>query len=84
MILIEYVNVKTSGKWILLVKQKHWLQIFLAAFLGWIPGCVGMFAVVSLYTHRLVTFGALLAASIATFGDEAFLMFSLKMSPVEI
>ncbi len=77
MILIEYVNVKTSGEWILLVKQKHWLQILLAAFLGWIPGCVGMFAVVSLYTHRLVTFGALLAASIATFGDEAFLMFSL-------
>lgn len=77
MIIIEYVNVKTSGKWIFIVKQKHWLQILLASFLGWIPGCVGMFAVVSLYTHRLLTFGALLAASIATFGDEAFLLFSL-------
>jgi uncharacterized protein (DUF983 family) len=53
------------------------LQILLAALIGLIPGCVGIFAVVSLYTHRLVTFGALLAAAIASFGDEAFLMISL-------
>ncbi len=77
MILIEYVNVKTSGKWMFIIKQKAWLQVLLAAFLGWIPGCVGIFAVVSLYTHRLLSFGALLAAAIATFGDEAFFMFSL-------
>lgn len=77
MILIEYVNVKTSGKWMFIIRQKSWLQILLAAFLGWIPGCVGIFAVVSLYTHHLLSFGALLAACIATFGDEAFFMFSL-------
>lgn len=77
MMLIEFVNAKTHGKLLVLIKKYPNLQILFAALIGLIPGCVGIFAVVSLYTHRLVTFGALLAAAIATFGDEAFLMFSL-------
>ncbi len=77
MMLIEFINVKTSGVGLALVKQKHGLQIILAAALGLLPGCVGIFAVVSLYTHGLLTFGALLTACIATFGDEAFFMFSI-------
>jgi len=77
MMLIEYVNVKTRGKFLVLVKKYPAAQIWLAALLGLIPGCVGIFAVVSLYTHRLITFGALLAAAISSFGDEAFFMISL-------
>lgn len=76
MMLIEYINVKTEGKWLFVVKQKHYLQILLAAFLGWIPGCVGIFAIVSLYSHHMLTFGALFAAAVASFGDEAFFMMS--------
>ena len=77
MMLIEYINVKTRGKFLALIKKYPTAQIWLAAFLGLIPGCVGIFAVVSLYTHHLISFGALLAAAISSFGDEAFFMISL-------
>jgi hypothetical protein len=45
--------------------------------LGATPGCLGAFAVVAMFTHRTVSFGALVAAMIATSGDEAFVMFAL-------
>ena len=54
----------------------------LGAFLGVIPGCLGAFAAVSLYSHRNLSFGALVAAMIATSGDEAFVMFS--MFPLQV
>ena len=74
--IIEFFNVKTRGKLLVLVGKYPKMQILAAALLGLIPGCVGIFAVVSLYTHRLITFGALLAAAITSFGDEAFFMIS--------
>ncbi|MDR0367909.1 MAG: arsenic efflux protein [Bacteroidales bacterium] len=77
MMLIEFVNTKTQGKFLVLMKKYPNLQILFAALLGLAPGCVGIFAAVSLYTHRLISFGALLAAAISAFGDEAFLMMSL-------
>ncbi len=77
MMLIEFLNTKTQGKLLVLMRKYSNFQILLTALLGLIPGCLGIFSVVSLYTHRLVTFGALLAAAITTIGDEAFLMFSL-------
>ena len=77
MMLIEFVHVRTQGKGIALMDRKpHW-QILISALLGLTPGCAGVFAVVSLYTHNIVGFGALLAACIASFGDEAFFMLSL-------
>ena len=77
MMLIEFVHVRTQGKGIAVMDRKpHW-QILISALLGLTPGCAGVFAVVSLYTHNIVGFGALLAACIASFGDEAFFMLSL-------
>jgi len=77
MLIIDYINVQTQGIWNRKLQQKGWLQIILAAFLGVIPGCLGAFTVVSLYTHRIVSFAALVAAMIATFGDDAFIMFAM-------
>lgn len=77
MLLIDYINVQTQGVWNRKLQQKGWLQIILSAFLGIIPGCLGAFTVVSLYTHRIVNFAALVTAMIATFGDEAFVMFAM-------
>ncbi|MDR0605700.1 MAG: putative manganese transporter [Bacteroidales bacterium] len=77
MMLIEYVNVKTRGKLLFFLKNHPRTQIWIGALLGLIPGCIGIFAIVSLYTHHLVTFGVLLAAAITSFGDEAFFMISL-------
>jgi hypothetical protein len=81
MLLIEYINVQTHGEWQKSLKKSRIGQYILAAFLGVVPGCLGAFAVVSLYSHRMVSFGALVAAMIATSGDEAFVM--LSMFPAE-
>lgn len=81
MLLIEYINVQTRGEWQKSLKKSRFNQYILAASLGVVPGCLGAFTVVSLYSHRMVSFGALVAAMIATSGDEAFVM--LSMFPVE-
>ncbi|HBS85134.1 MAG: hypothetical protein A2W91_01480 [Bacteroidetes bacterium GWF2_38_335] len=77
MLIIEYVNVQTKGKWSIPLKKNPILQILVATILGLTPGCLGTYTVVSLYTHNLMSFGALMAAMIATTGDEAFVMFSV-------
>ena len=77
MFLIEYINVQTRGTWQNSLKKSRFGQYILAAFLGVMPGCLGAFTVVSLYSHRMVSFGALVAAMIATSGDEAFVMLSM-------
>lgn len=77
MVAIEYVNVQTGGAWQSMLESRRWLQYAIAALLGAIPGCLGTFTVVSLYAHGAVTFGALVAATVATSGDEAFVMFSM-------
>jgi hypothetical protein len=75
MTLIELINVSSSGKLLAKVRNKPVLQILLAALLGAIPGCAGGFAVVSMFTHDLISFGALISGMVATFGDEAFFLF---------
>lgn len=77
MLLIEYINVQTSGSWQESLKRSRWGQNLLASFSGAVPGCLGAFTVVSLYSHRTVSLGALVATMIATTGDETFVMLSL-------
>ncbi len=77
MLVIEYLNVLTRGRWDRAVSRSPVGQNLLAAGLGAVPGCLGSFAVVSLYLHRVMTLGALTAAMIATSGDEAFVMLAL-------
>lgn len=77
MLIIEYINVVSQGRLGENLKKTRFKQIFIASLLGLIPGCVGSFAVVSLYTHQVIGFGALVANMIASSGDESFVMFSL-------
>lgn len=77
MLIIEYINVKTRGAWAKLLNKNRFLQVFLAALIGLIPGCLGAFTIVGLYTHGLISLGAIVAAFSTTFGDEAFFMFSM-------
>jgi len=77
MLVIEYLNVLTQGKWDRVVRGHRPAQVVLASFLGSTPGCLGAFACVSFYEHRVIGFGALVAAMIATCGDEAFVMLAL-------
>lgn len=77
MLIIEYVNVSTRGTFQAALKRRGWMQIIVATVLGLVPGCVGTFTVVSLYSHNILSLGALVAALISASGDEAFFMFSM-------
>jgi hypothetical protein len=74
MLFIELINVFTQGNWSKWLEKKPALQVVLAALLGLIPGCFGGFAAVGMWTHGVLSFGALLAAMITSVGDEAFVM----------
>lgn len=77
MLIIEYVNVLSQGEWQQHLIETRWGQYVLASFLGALPGCLGPFAVVSMFAHRMVSIGAVVAAMIATSGDEAFFMLAM-------
>jgi hypothetical protein len=77
MVVIEYLNIMSHGVWQRGLRGGRWRQYLLASFLGATPGCLGAFAVVSLYSHRELTLGAVVAAMIATSGDESFVMLSM-------
>lgn len=81
MLMIEYVNIHSHGKWFSRLRHNRFGQVVLGAGLGIIPGCMGGFAAVSMYSHKLLSFGALIAMMIASSGDEAFVM--LAMIPKE-
>lgn len=81
MLMIEYVNIHSHGRWFTRLRQNRFGQVVLGAGLGIIPGCMGGFAAVSMYSHKLLSFGALIAMMIASSGDEAFVM--LAMIPKE-
>ena len=77
MMLIEVFNVRSSGRMFSGLKNHRVGQVLLSAALGAVPGCMGGFASVSLYTHGLISFGALIAMMIASSGDEAFVMLAM-------
>lgn len=77
MMMIESFNISTGGKAFGGLRRSRVGQVLLSAFLGSIPGCMGGFASVSLYTHGMISFGALVAMMIASSGDEAFVMLAM-------
>lgn len=74
MMVVEVLNFHTHGKSEAFAKRAGKLQTLVAGALGAVPGCIGGYVSVSLYTKKLFSFGALLSMMIATTGDEAFLM----------
>lgn len=81
MLMIELINIHSEGRFFTRLRQHRFGQVVLGAGLGIIPGCMGGFAAVSMYSHKLLSFGALIAMMIASSGDEAFVM--LAMIPKE-
>lgn len=77
MLIIEYLNVSSEGRWKGLWAEGRWGQYIVAALLGASPGCLGAFAAVGLHTHGVISRGALIAAMIATTGDESFVMLAI-------
>lgn len=76
MLLIEYINVASHGERMKKLQRTPMGQLVFAIFLGLIPGCIGGFTVVSLFTHNIINFGALVAAMIVATGDESFVLFA--------
>lgn len=74
MMLIESLNIDSRGDFFSGLRRSRLGQVVISAFLGIIPGCMGGFASVSLYTHGILSFGALVAMMIASSGDEAFVL----------
>ena len=77
MMMIESFNLESHSRFFNRFKGSSFRQVLLAALLGSIPGCIGGFATVSLYSRRLLSFGALTAMMIASAGDEAFVMLAM-------
>ena len=77
MMMIESLNIESKGLFFNGLKKTKIGQVVFGALLGSVPGCMGGFATVSLYTHRMFSFGALIAMMIASSGDEAFVMLAM-------
>jgi hypothetical protein len=77
MMMIESLNIESRGLFFKGLRKTRTGQVVIAALLGSVPGCMGGFATVSLYTHRMFSFGALTAMMIASSGDEAFIMLAM-------
>ena len=77
MLMIEFINIHSEGRWFNKLRGHRFGQLLLGAGLGILPGCMGGFAAVSMYSHKLLSFGALIAMMIASSGDEAFVMMAM-------
>ena len=77
MMMIESLNIESRGMFFKGLRKTKTGQVVIGALLGSIPGCMGGFATVSLYTHRMLSFGALVAMMIASSGDESFIMLAM-------
>ncbi|MBO4558245.1 MAG: arsenic efflux protein [Bacteroidales bacterium] len=77
MMMLEWINVTTRGRMGEGLRRSRFGQVVLGGLLGVLPGCVGGFATVSLYSHGMISFGALVAMLIASSGDEAFVMLAM-------
>ena len=77
MMMIEAVNIESRGRFFSGLRKSRFGQVVFGAAIGIIPGCLGGFASVSLYTHGMLSLGALVATLIASSGDEAFVMLAM-------
>ena len=77
MMMIESLNIESKGLFFKGLRKTKTGQVVIGALLGALPGCMGGFATVSLYTHRMLSFGALVAMMIASSGDESFAMLAM-------
>ena len=84
MMMIESLNIESKGMLFKGLKKTKIGQVVIGALMGSIPGCMGGFATVSLYTHRLFSFGALVAMMIASSGDAAFVMLAMIPEQAQI
>ena len=77
MIVVELIVLKYKQQIIDFVKKNKFFGYVVSSFFGIIPGCIGTFAMDSLYMSGLLGFGGIVATMIATSGDEAFILIGM-------
>ncbi len=77
MMIIESFNIESKGHFFEGLRNSKLAGVVVSALMGVIPGCMGGFAAVSMYTHGILSFGALIAMMIASSGDEAFVLLAM-------
>lgn len=77
MILLEYLMIIGVPTRFAHLKSSFLKQFLLALTVGIVPGCMGGYALVSLYTHGTIGFASLLAGFVVTLGDESFVLLSM-------
>lgn len=77
MIALEYLMIVGVPTKFTHLKSSFGKQFLLALGVGIVPGCMGGYALVSLYSHGTIGFPALLAGFIVTLGDESFVLLSM-------
>ena len=91
MLVIEYINVQTKGLWRTQFLGNSWKQYIVATLLGAIPGCLGAFTAVSLFSQKallltLIIFGISILAGYVTyripFSDKFLNRFSESNFPL--
>lgn len=75
MVIVDFFEIRYREK--IRGFAKGFKQYIVSSLLGATPGCVGAFASVSMYVHGAISFGAIVAAMIATSGDESFVMLAM-------
>lgn len=76
LIIFSYFDYKKPGMLINAIEKSKKIQPVLGALLGLTPGCGGAILVIPLFFKGSVSFGAVIAALIATMGDSAFVIMS--------
>ncbi len=79
MTFIEFLVLKYSKALLLLSIKNKFYSYVIASLFGFIPGCVGMFAMDSLYMAGFLNFGALVSTMLASIGDEITVLISLAI-----
>jgi len=77
MVIIELFVLKFQKKILTFIENNRTIRYIISSFFGVIPGCIGTFAMDSLYMSGLLGFGGIVATMIATSGDEAFILLSM-------
>lgn len=74
MCLVELLELKFSDKIRKHLSHRRGGQYLFSSFFGATPGCAGTFVIDTFYMAGMVRFGSIVAATVATCGDEAFVM----------
>ncbi len=77
MVIIDWIDVRTRGKFPKWITHNRFYQYVIAVFLGLTPGCMGTYMNVSLYMHGYLSMGAMVGGMIASAGEASLVMFAL-------